>query len=124
MEINSGGVLYREGDSASAMYVLVEGEAQISIGGIFFERCTQGNCVGEMALLDNLPRYGTVTALTHCRFILIDKKRFHFLVDESPGFALELMRVIARRLKKVSRQVIQSALEKAALAGSASSVMR
>lgn len=114
VEINSGDVLFSEGDSGDAMYVLVAGEAQISIDGVVFEKCTQGSCVGEMAVLDGLPRYGTVTALTNCRFILIDKKRFQFLVDESPGFALELMRVIARRLKKVSQRIIQSASEKVA----------
>ena len=108
MEINSGEPLFNEGETGKAMYILIEGQAEISIGGVVFEECNQGCIVGEMAVIDGSPRYATVTALTKCKFIIIDEKRFHFLVDESPTFALEVMRVIAQRLKTTSQRVIQA----------------
>lgn len=108
IEVNSGETLFSEGDTGNAMYILIDGKAEISIGGVLFEECTQGSIVGEMAVIDGSPRYATVTALTNCKFVSVDKKRFHFLVDESPGFAIEVMRVIAQRLKKTSLRVIQS----------------
>jgi CRP/FNR family cyclic AMP-dependent transcriptional regulator len=101
-EINSGEILFSEGDTSRVMYVLINGEAEISMNGVLFEKCTQGSCVGEMALIDGSPRCATVTAHTNCKFAIIDKKRFKFLVDESPGFAIEVMRVMAQRLKKMS----------------------
>lgn len=108
IELNSGETLFREGDIGNAMYVLIEGQAEISIDGVLFEECTQGSFVGEMAVIDGSPRYATVTASTKCKFVVVDTKRFHYLVDESPGFAIEIMRVIAQRLKKTSMRVLQS----------------
>lgn len=108
IEIEAGDILFREGDIGNAMYVLIEGIADISIDGVLFEKCTQGSFVGEMAVIDGSPRYATVTAVTQCKFVVVDAKRFHYLVDESPGFAIEVMRVIAQRLKKTSMRVLQS----------------
>jgi CRP/FNR family cyclic AMP-dependent transcriptional regulator len=108
IELHAGEILFREGDIGNAMYVLIEGEAEIGIEGVLFEKCTQGSFVGEMAVIDGSPRYATVTAVTPCKFVIVDAKRFHFLVDESPGFAIEIMRVIAQRLKKTSLRVLQS----------------
>ncbi|MDP1870013.1 MAG: cyclic nucleotide-binding domain-containing protein [Gallionella sp.] len=69
--------------------------ANISIKGVHFEECRPGTFVGEMAVIDGSPRYATVSAITHCKFVVIDAKRFHYLVDESPGFAIDVMRVMA-----------------------------
>jgi CRP-like cAMP-binding protein len=107
IEIDSGETLFREGDIGDAMYVLIVGEAEISVEGVLFEKCTQGRFVGEMAVIDGSPRYATVKAVTKCKFVIVDKKRFHFLVDENPGFSIEVMRVIAQRLKNTTLRVLQ-----------------
>jgi CRP-like cAMP-binding protein len=59
-----------------------------------------------MAVVDGSPRYGTVTATTDCKFVVIDKKRFHYLIDETPGFALEVIRIVAKRLKECDLRVV------------------
>jgi CRP-like cAMP-binding protein len=106
--LQTGEVLFREGDHGDVMYVLIEGEAEVTIGGEVFERCTQGACLGEMAVIDGSARYATVTALSHCKFVVVDKKRFQFLVDETPGFAIEVMRMMAGRLRLTDLRVIDS----------------
>lgn len=108
IEIESGNALFREGDYGDVMYVLVEGEANIFIGGILFEKCTPGSILGEIAVIDQAPRYATVIATNKCKFATVDEKRFHFLLDEAPGFAIAIMRVMADRLKRCDLRVIQS----------------
>lgn len=107
IEIKSNEVLFREGDCGEVMYVLIEGKAEITICGVLFGEYTQGSIVGEMAVIDGSSRYGTVTALTNCKFVIVDKIRFHFLIDETPGFAIEVIRIIAKRLKECDSRVIQ-----------------
>ena len=55
---------------------------------------------GEMALIARAPRSATATARTDCRLIEIAEKRFLYLVHETPFFALEVMRVLAKRLSR------------------------
>ncbi len=109
IEIESGKTLFREGDPGDVMYVLVDGEAEIFIGGVLFEKCTPGAILGEIAVIDKAPRYATVIASGKCKFAQVDDKRFHFLLDETPGFAIAIMRVMAERLKRCDLRVIQSA---------------
>lgn len=89
------------------MYVLVRGEAEISIGGVVVETCDPGTVVGEMAVIDSSPRSATVTAKTDCEFAVVDKKRFLFLVDETPRFAIYVMQVIAHRLKQCDLRLLE-----------------
>jgi CRP/FNR family cyclic AMP-dependent transcriptional regulator len=73
-----------------------------------FEECRSGTFVGEMAVIDGSPRYATVTARTNCKFSVVDNKRFHFLVDETPRFAIDVMRVMAQRLKNCDQRLIRA----------------
>ncbi len=108
IEIKSGATLCKEGDSGDCMYVLIEGEAEITIAGVLFETCVPGTFMGEMAVIDGSERYSTVTAVKNCKFAVIDSKRFHFLVDESPNFAIDVMRVMAQRLRKCDQRMLAS----------------
>ena len=55
---------------------------------------------GEMALIDREPRSATAIAETDCELVVIDKRRFWFLVQETPYFAEIVMRVMADRLRR------------------------
>ena len=107
-EVKSGKALYREDDPADVMYVLVEGMADLSKDGFLFEELSPGKIVGEMSVIDGSPHFGTVTAKTDCKFVLVDKKHFNFLVDETPGFAVEVMRVLVQRLKNCDLRFLQA----------------
>jgi len=61
-----------------------------------------------MAVVDGSPRHATVTAITDCKFVVVDEKRFHFLIDETPGFATEVIRIMAQRLKESNMRVLKT----------------
>jgi CRP-like cAMP-binding protein len=105
VEIKAGEELFREGDAGDVMYVLLAGEAEITAGGLSVDIAKPGDILGEVALIDDSPRSATVTACTDCKLAVIDKKRFHFLVDETPGFAIDVMRAMARRLKQADQRM-------------------
>jgi len=103
--VRAGTELFREGDPADLMYVLTKGEARILVGQHEVEKLGLGAIVGEMALIDNQPRSATVAAVTDCEFVCVDEKRFKFLVTETPGFALGVMRVLADRLRSADQLI-------------------
>lgn len=98
---SAGQAIFREGDHGDAMYVVKEGEVSIVVHDKVIETVGPGEVVGEMALIDKRPRSATAMAKTDCRVVRIDEQRFTFLVQQTPYFALEVMRAMASRLRRM-----------------------
>lgn len=106
-EVPAGGALFRQGEAANGlMYVLVSGRAEIRVGDCCVEQAEPGTIVGEMAMIGSEPRSATVVAVSDCRFAEITAKRFHYLVTEAPQFAIEVMRVLALRLRRADERLL------------------
>ena len=111
-----GEVIFREGDKADKMYVILSGELEVHLQGMVIDRLTQGGTFGEMALIDGSPRSATVVAKTGCELAAINEKTFVFLADEMPYFALHTMRNLVERLRRMNEQWL--ALQPRVLSGS------
>jgi CRP/FNR family cyclic AMP-dependent transcriptional regulator len=105
LTLKSGETLFQKGDPARSMYVVLTGELRIGDGNAIFDRLTEGGIVGEMALIDHGPRSATVTASTDCTLAEVDEKRFLFLVQQTPMFALNVMRLLSQRLRRMNAMV-------------------
>jgi CRP-like cAMP-binding protein len=58
-----------------------------------------GTTLGEWGLIDGGTRTATAVAKTDCRLVPIDESHFNFLVQNTPNFALQLMRFMAARMR-------------------------
>ena len=94
-----GETIFREGDAADCLYVLKEGEVDITLGN----RLLKPLATGEMALIDGSPRSATALARTDVTLIPVNEKQFVFLVGQLPYFALGVMRALAERLRTMNR---------------------
>jgi CRP/FNR family cyclic AMP-dependent transcriptional regulator len=99
-----GEVLFSAGEAGATMYVVRSGAVGIEVAGIVMERVGPGEIVGEMALIDDSPRSASAVALTDCEVVPVDQKRFLFLVQQTPYFALDVMRIMARRLRAMNQR--------------------
>jgi CRP/FNR family cyclic AMP-dependent transcriptional regulator len=105
-ELNAGEAFFREGEPCNGeMYVLISGTADVVVHGRSVETADPGAILGEMTMIEQAPRAASVIAKTDCRFAVIDHKRFDFLVSQMPGFAREVMRVMARRLRRTDEML-------------------
>lgn len=86
-------------DTKMYMYVIIEGEVEVSIDGQEIDRLGQGDIFGEMTLVDNSPRSAKATARTNCKVVPVDQKRFEFMVHNHPHFATQVMTIMSRRLR-------------------------
>ena len=100
-----GQFVFKAGDQGEAMYIVVEGEVEILDGSVLLETSGQGSIVGELALLDDEPRSATAIAKTDCRLVAVDRRRFQYMVQETPLFALSVMKVLADRLRKKNMRI-------------------
>jgi CRP/FNR family cyclic AMP-dependent transcriptional regulator len=97
--------IFEKGDPRTVMYVVQEGEVEIRLGGKVLEVVGPDGIFGEMAMVDGKPRTATAVARTDCKLVPIDQKRFQFLVQQTPYFALEVMRVLVERLRRADQLV-------------------
>jgi CRP/FNR family cyclic AMP-dependent transcriptional regulator len=102
--------LFHKGDAGSQVYVVASGRLKAlttSLEGddVVFNILGPGEVFGEIALLGEMPRTATVTALDDCELLVIDRRDFLALLRRHPEAAISLLRVLAVRLQRVSELV-------------------
>jgi len=103
LSYNAGEVIFKKDDLGNVMYLVTKGNVEISIYDKVVETVGPGGVLGEMALLDMGPRSATATAKTDCLLLAIDRERFQIQVGKSPNFALQVMRIMAERLRRLDK---------------------
>ena len=98
-----GAVIAREGERGIGFFLIVEGEAEVSIGGKRKAKLGPGQFFGEVALLDGGPRTASVTALTPIKLLGITEWVFRGLLQEHPTIALKTLESVAGRLRAASK---------------------
>lgn len=101
----AGETIFQEFDMGSEMYIVLEGEVELKIGSNVVETLGPGEPFGEMALIDQAPRVAGASAKTRCSLAVIPEKRFLFMVQTTPQFALQIMKVMADRLRKMNARL-------------------
>lgn len=100
-----GATIFREGEQGDEFFVVVRGQVEIRSGDRRLEILGPKGIFGEMALIDDSPRSATVVALTDVTVAPIKEEQFLFLVKHMPMFALKVMRVLAKRLRRQNKAV-------------------
>jgi CRP/FNR family transcriptional regulator, cyclic AMP receptor protein len=101
----AGETIFHQGDARTFMFVVNEGQVEIRIGDRVVEVVEAGGIFGEMAMIDGEPRTATAVARVDSKLVPIDQKRFQFLVQQTPYFAIEVMRVLAGRLRRLDQLI-------------------
>ncbi len=100
--VRAGEKIFSEEEEGDVMYVVAEGLIDIVKDGSVLETVQPGGIFGEMAIVDNQPRSANAVAKVDCVVSSIDHKKFLYLVQETPLFAVQVMRVMAARLRRSS----------------------
>lgn len=103
--IEPGYVLFDEGDEGDVMFAVVEGEVDLVRDGRIVETVGPGGILGELALIDPGPRSASARTRTAARVVRVDQRQFTFLVHEHPTFALQVMTIMAERLRRTNEGV-------------------
>ena len=103
--LETGQVLFAEGDPPTCMYIVRTGALQIRSGSVVYEDVGPGGIVGEMCLVErHQTRSATVYALRDSELVEIDEARFSSLIVQAPSFAIAVMQALSRRLRVMDRR--------------------
>jgi CRP-like cAMP-binding protein len=97
----AGDTIFSEGDAGEFAFVVTDGEIELSLAGESLETVGVGGIFGEMALIDHSMRSATARAKSDAKVVPIDQKRFLYLLQNTPFFAVEVMHVMANRLRRM-----------------------
>ncbi|CAN5262938.1 MAG: cyclic nucleotide-binding domain-containing protein [Chloroflexi bacterium] len=95
----AGRVLMRQGEPGAEMFVIVRGRAEVKRDGRVIAEATDGEILGEIALVDEGPRSATVTLTEPSRLLVVGHREFHALMDEMPTVRLQVLEALARRVR-------------------------
>jgi CRP/FNR family transcriptional regulator, cyclic AMP receptor protein len=99
----AGAVIFNKGDPGDCMYVVQSGMIEMVIGDKVIEVCGPNEAIGFMSVIDEAPRSSTARVKEAVELSIIDKRKFRFMIDEVPNFALYILGAMARRIRGMGR---------------------
>ncbi len=107
---SAGSTLISQGDSGVGLYVIISGHVKTTLAKnpdraeVDLGTYGPGNVLGEMSLLDDLPRSATVTAVDDVKALLLPVWEFRTVARNHPEIGLKLLSVLSKRLRKVENK--------------------
>ena len=87
------------------MFVVRKGRIAIQVHGRTVEEIAAGGIFGEMGLIDHHDRSATAVAVEPVEVVPIDERLFVILVQDTPYFALDVMRTLAERIRAMNERL-------------------
>lgn len=111
--LSTGDTLFDQGDESDGLYVIVSGILRIYLTADDTREATinlleDGETIGEIALLDGLPRSAGAAALTDSKLIFIPREPFLSLLEDSTKLARQIILTLCERLRAANAQVNQA----------------
>ena len=103
-----GEILFKEGEMGTHVFFILSGKIRISTtydqeSGAVHELATlsEGDIFGELAVLDDLPRSATATALEESRIIVLNREQFYANITRYPSLAVRLLKLLGSHIRRL-----------------------
>lgn len=109
LKLKDGELLFREGDLSREMFIIQKGAIEVfkDIKGsnVILGQIQRGSMVGEMSLLESLPRSASARAIGDVVLIVLDPGSFLLKIRRDPTFAFELMKQLSGRIRQTNEKL-------------------
>ena len=102
---SAGQVIFEEGQPGDEIYGILEGEVDILVNGKIIETIEMGEVFGAGVLVGVKNRTYTAIAKVDSKLVFLNEERFLFAVEQTPMFALEVMKSYSERLTRLQHLV-------------------
>lgn len=101
----SSHTIFTEGQEGRALYIVVSGRVSVHLKGQELAQLDTGTCFGEMSLFDAEPRSASVTTLDPCDCLMLTQQQLYEAIDETPGIAVNIIRLLSRRIRELNNEL-------------------
>ncbi len=108
--INKGDILFNEADKGNYICFIVSGTLEVFVQKkhsnekTVLATLTRGQSIGEMAILENLPRFATLVALEDSTMYILSKSAFDLILTKHPHIGIKLLKGVSNVLSNNLRQ--------------------
>ncbi len=111
-----GDIIFSQGDDSREMFVILEGQVEVVKpnprgGEVKLASIERGEFLGEMSLLESLPRSATARAVNNVKLLAIQPGGFLLKIRRDPTFAFEIMQSLSRRIR-VTNEALMKAMSR------------
>ena len=110
--IKVGQELMREGEPGDALYVIIDGEFEVSKqsgkGSVLLGVRKSGDVLGEGSLIEQVPRSATVRAIRDSQVVGISQNGFHQLISNNPSAVNSILRTFITRMRSTEQLLVQN----------------
>lgn len=99
-----GHTIFTHGQEGQSLYIIVSGRVKVHIGDRVLAELGKGSCFGEMAVFDSEPRSASITTLEQCDCLMLTQQQLYEAIDETPGIAVNIIRLLSRRIRELNLQ--------------------
>ena len=101
----AGELIYQEEDPSDALYIIMHGEVELSLGGREVMTLGKGQSFGQLSMLDRKPRPVTARALTPLKVISLGRIEFFDLIADRSELLQGLVEVLVKRIRSLLEEV-------------------
>lgn len=106
LQVNAGEVIFRGGEESEAIYIVLNGRLRLvedrQEGGVdVLGEFGQGESIGELEVLTESVRSGTLHAIRNTELVKFPRTLFNSLAQEHPNITIKISKIIASRMRKV-----------------------
>lgn len=108
VDVAAGSFVFREGDAGSDMYIIESGSVEVlrnARGSEPLATLSAGDFFGEMAILEDQPRFASVRATSAARLLRVDRAAFAGMLRDNFEIAVRIMRKLVARLRRTEEQL-------------------
>ncbi len=106
----AGGELFREGEVCDGLYGVLSGDIEVWRGGRALQTFGPGSHLGELSLVEELPRLATAVAHGPAEVLVLSRRVFEVLLRHAPQTSARLLRnlvsILARRLRNTNDELV------------------
>ncbi|MEK2646770.1 Crp/Fnr family transcriptional regulator [Bdellovibrio sp. BCCA] len=110
LKLTDGEILFREGDLSREMYIVqcgtVEVYKKVEGSTVILGKVERGSMVGEMSLLESLPRSASARSVGDTTLLVLDPGSFLLKIRRDPTFAFELMKQLSGRIRQTNDKLV------------------
>jgi CRP-like cAMP-binding protein len=97
--------IFTEGQEGRSLYIIVSGKVRVHLQTRDITQLEKGACFGEMSLFDSEPRSASITTLTTCECLVLTQKQLYEAIDETPGIAVNIIKLLSRRIRELNQKL-------------------
>jgi len=115
IEVSAGEIVFKEGDRGDYVCFILDGSLDVlkkseTGESIVISTLSRGRSIGEMAVIDELPRSATVKACTKSILITLSRDNFNYILEEHSTIGVKILKGISRllsmNLRKTSSRLV------------------